>query len=151
MTTHDIPAIGIGLAVASVLQAEGLAELGFLLVGQVGADKLGVGPAELDRDLVVDGSGTEHEQRRRAGRDFLPDVADERVADPHIAHRAEQRAAGGADSESAGTPGHMRAGRGLPGSGQRCPALHRQLAPLTARSIPSETSDVNNELHNLRN
>jgi hypothetical protein len=30
-------------------------------------------------------------------------------------------------------------------------ALHRQLALLTARSIPSETSDVNNKPHNLRN
>src|SRR5579871_4279151 len=84
---------------ARLFLAEGFAELGFLVGGQVGADELGVGVAERLRDPVDDGVAAEHEERRRAWSYLLANVADERVADPDVGHRADQRPSRRADGQ----------------------------------------------------
>jgi len=84
----------------SLLEAERCTQFGFLLIRQVRADKLGLGVAELGGQPVINPAGTEHEKRRRAGRDLLPDFTNERVADPDIAQRAEPRPGGSADGRA---------------------------------------------------
>src|SRR5262249_40633217 len=73
-----------------VVFAERLAQLGFLLGAEVGADQFGLRVLEAVLDAVHHGVRAEQEERGGPRRDLLPDVADERVADADVGHRPDQ-------------------------------------------------------------
>src|SRR6478752_7311947 len=83
----------------SVLLGEGLAQLGLLLVRQVGVDQLGVDARERRSHLVHHSIARQQEQRRSARGDLGLDGIDEVVVDPGVGQRTAQRAGGGADGE----------------------------------------------------
>src|SRR3984957_5561191 len=85
---------------AARLLREGLAQLGLLVGGEVGADQLGLLGRELLLHPVDHRVGAEQEQRRGTWRDLVAHGLDERVADADVGQRAEQRAGGRADRQA---------------------------------------------------
>src|SRR4051794_9879690 len=82
------------------LQAESLAKLGLLVRPQVGGDQFEVCPGEALPDPVLDPTGGQQEERRRALGDGTLDVVDELLLDAGVVEGRGECPDSGADGRA---------------------------------------------------